>query len=353
MRDLPRNSRRLGASLLLAASIAPTTPAQLLADSVADFSGIQGQNNWVYLYSVGTYNVNALIPFPFFTPGGPPENGYWHREEGSGGYWTAIWDKGCHPNGTTTSYGRKNELNTVTRRWIAPVSGTLNVSGVVKMNDGVGGNGVVGAIHLNGELKWAQAIASNNTQGVPFQIQLCVSVGQWIDFTVDPKDSNDLVDSTGYIATIHGPVVVQPLPTYACPGDSPSMSVTAAPIGTPTYQWRRNAIPLSNGPTGSGSAIFGATTKNLIIQSASSADNAEYDCVVSDACGSMPSDPAPLIIRLGGYADCDNNAALDIDDFICFQTHYAIQSPYADCDADAALTIDDFICFQTLYAIGC
>ncbi len=53
------------------------------------------------------------------------------------------------------------------------------------------------------------------------------------------------------------------------------------------------------------------------------------------------------------YADCDTSGALSIDDFICYQTLFALGDPAADCDADTALTIDDFICFQTLFAIGC
>ncbi len=54
------------------------------------------------------------------------------------------------------------------------------------------------------------------------------------------------------------------------------------------------------------------------------------------------------------YANCDCNAsALDIDDFICFQTRFALADPYADCDADGELTVDDFVCFQTAYAVGC
>ncbi len=52
-------------------------------------------------------------------------------------------------------------------------------------------------------------------------------------------------------------------------------------------------------------------------------------------------------------ADCDASGELDIDDFICFQTRFAISDPYADCDASGGLDIDDFICFQTLFAIGC
>jgi uncharacterized membrane protein len=51
--------------------------------------------------------------------------------------------------------------------------------------------------------------------------------------------------------------------------------------------------------------------------------------------------------------DCDNSGQLNIDDFICFQTFFALGEPKADCDASGALNIDDFICFQTNFAIGC
>ncbi len=51
--------------------------------------------------------------------------------------------------------------------------------------------------------------------------------------------------------------------------------------------------------------------------------------------------------------DCDSSGTLNIDDFICFQTRYAIGDPSADCDASGGLNIDDFICFQTAFAIGC
>ncbi len=53
------------------------------------------------------------------------------------------------------------------------------------------------------------------------------------------------------------------------------------------------------------------------------------------------------------YPDCDGSGSLAIDDFICFQTLFAIGDPSADCDASGSLSIDDFICFQTFFAIGC
>ncbi len=52
-------------------------------------------------------------------------------------------------------------------------------------------------------------------------------------------------------------------------------------------------------------------------------------------------------------ADCDANAQLSIDDFICFMTTYSLGEASADCDGDGSLTIDDFVCFQTAFALGC
>ncbi len=53
------------------------------------------------------------------------------------------------------------------------------------------------------------------------------------------------------------------------------------------------------------------------------------------------------------YADSDASGDLGIDDFITFQTLFALGDPTADCDVSGNLGIDDFICFQTAFAIGC
>ncbi len=63
--------------------------------------------------------------------------------------------------------------------------------------------------------------------------------------------------------------------------------------------------------------------------------------------------PQAVRLRVACYADCDGDGFLAIDDFICFQTLFALGDPFADCDGDAFLSIDDFICFQTFFAIGC
>ena len=53
------------------------------------------------------------------------------------------------------------------------------------------------------------------------------------------------------------------------------------------------------------------------------------------------------------YADCNEDGALTVADFGCFQTAFVAGDPYADCNADGSLTVADFGCFQTKFVAGC
>ncbi len=53
------------------------------------------------------------------------------------------------------------------------------------------------------------------------------------------------------------------------------------------------------------------------------------------------------------YADCDGSGSLNVNDYICFQTKFAIGDPYADCDGNGMRNVNDYICFQTEFALGC
>ncbi len=61
----------------------------------------------------------------------------------------------------------------------------------------------------------------------------------------------------------------------------------------------------------------------------------------------------------GCYPNCDGSTApggaptLNVNDFICFQTKFALGDPYADCDQNGVRNVNDYICFQTKFAIGC
>jgi hypothetical protein len=53
------------------------------------------------------------------------------------------------------------------------------------------------------------------------------------------------------------------------------------------------------------------------------------------------------------YPDCNEDGALTVADFGCFQTRFVAADPYADCNGDSALTVADFGCFQTQFVAGC
>ncbi len=59
------------------------------------------------------------------------------------------------------------------------------------------------------------------------------------------------------------------------------------------------------------------------------------------------------------YANCDDTTTpagaprLDVGDYICFVTRFALRHSYADCDQNGRLDINDYTCFQTKFALGC
>ncbi len=53
------------------------------------------------------------------------------------------------------------------------------------------------------------------------------------------------------------------------------------------------------------------------------------------------------------FPDCNADGSLDIRDYICFQTRFALGEPAADCDGNGQLTLADYTCFQTKFATGC
>ncbi len=91
-------------------------------------------------------------------------------------------------------------------------------------------------------------------------------------------------------------VSVQPVSVTVYSGSGAGFSLTASGSAPFTYQWRRNGIPLSNGATGNGSTIVGATSAGLGIQGAVVTDVANYDCVINNLCGTVTSSSASLTL---------------------------------------------------------
>src|SRR5207248_1986380 len=68
--------------------------------------------------------------------------------------------------------------------------------------------------------------------------------------------------------------------------------------GPYTYQWYAGTTLLTNGPTGSGSIIAGATTASLVVSNVSVADCTNYYAVVTNPGGSAISALAQLDLAI-------------------------------------------------------
>ena len=87
-------------------------------------------------------------------------------------------------------------------------------------------------------------------------------------------------------------ISAQPVDRKVCPGTTAAFTVSAAGAGTVSYRWQKNGSNLSNG-----GHYSGVTTATLTVSNASSADVADYRCVVTADCGSVTSSTASLSLK--------------------------------------------------------
>jgi hypothetical protein len=80
----------------------------------------------------------------------------------------------------------------------------------------------------------------------------------------------------------------QPQPVSMLAGGTASISVQTHGPAT-GFHWRKAGVPLSDG-----GRISGATTPTLTVSSIQTSDQAAYDCVITNSCGSVPSNAAEI-----------------------------------------------------------
>lgn len=185
----------------------------ILADSVCEFSGIQGKDNWYYGYYDGPGMVGVDVTnfhlMSQFVPNGHPAVGdiWWVRE---GTYWTSLWAVGGHGNGALVGSvpPRIRDEHWAVRGWISEVTGEIVVRGhLAKLDhpEALGFNGVTARIFVNNTERWSQFIGPFDSTGRDYELSLAVQVGDRVDFVLDPTDSNDARDASVFTATIFLP----------------------------------------------------------------------------------------------------------------------------------------------------
>ncbi len=145
---------------------------------------------------------------------------------------------------------------------------------------------------------------------------------------------------------------VERLYTGACPAvpnQSPSQSVSigqtvnltaTATGGAPlTFQWERNGQPLSNGPTGHGSTIAGATTTALTITNFAATDVGTYTLTATNPCSSATSDD--IVLSTSNPADINHDGHVDASDLAVLLGAWGTSSPASDLNGDGTVNAAD------------
>ncbi|MFZ4576712.1 MAG: immunoglobulin domain-containing protein, partial [Phycisphaerales bacterium] len=138
-------------------------------------------------------------------------------------------------------------------------------------------------------------------------------------------------------------ITAQPVNRTVCPGPV-SFVVTATGTPAPTYRWRRNGVPMNIATNPS------AATSTLAFSNAGESDNGNYDCVVTNACGSVTSQVGRLTVC---RADYDCSGGVDSDDVIEFFGDWDVSNSSADFNGDGGVDADDVIGFFARWDGGC
>jgi hypothetical protein len=217
--------------------------ATVVADSVNNFSGTQGANNWYYGYYDGALTPATFKLFPNFDPnfssnenallwgdngvlggietaafGGP---GGWYLQW-AGGYWTSLWTDGGHPNQPTPGWDKQGVEQWTVRRWVSDVAGDVTISGLMASLNG--GNMMVSVL-VDGNKVFSQQIPSNET-GYSFSTD--VSLASDVDFVIAPNNGsvvNGATEFTGVVNTV--------------PEPSSIILLGIGAISLAAYAWRR------------------------------------------------------------------------------------------------------------------
>jgi xylan 1,4-beta-xylosidase len=204
--------------------------ADILADSSADFSGVQGGKNWYYGYFPAG-DVYSFTQLPYFNSS---QNEWMHTT--CCPPWTVVGSYSVmHPNGTDSG-----AEEWAVREWISTFNGPATISGkIYKADTNPASPGVFGKVYVNHVLLWNQFIGGTDGVGVTYSLPVTLAAGDVIDFALAPNGA-DYSDSTifaGTITSVYSPVSVDfavPLATNSGSGFLHAITTTSPPAGDVT-----------------------------------------------------------------------------------------------------------------------
>ena len=188
--------------------------ADVIGDSVAEFSHEQGKNGWQYGYwdlstdADGKYNQSTDFKL-FKNFGTDVRNGLsrrteftigevWYLEDGRS--YTSLWAKGGHANSAIGPANYSTAEQWATRRWISDASGTVTISGHAGkvMPWGANWSGECRAtIIVDGEVVFSTVM---DEHGLDYSVAIKVQEKSMVDFLIAPNPSIGVVTFTATIS---------------------------------------------------------------------------------------------------------------------------------------------------------
>jgi hypothetical protein len=180
--------------------------ASAIANSFTQYSNVQGQDDWFWGYrnytkDGGGESYNPDTGFIAFNPDTQWSGSQWDLDPTAENPWTELGAENMHPNSSTAvnAAGYDTGVHWTIRRWVAnqitkvtPLALRYHVH---KANTG-GGNGVTGALYINGQRKDAIVIGGADGVGVTHTYYANVSPRDKIDVILSPR-GGDGIDSDG------------------------------------------------------------------------------------------------------------------------------------------------------------
>jgi len=197
-------------------------PSGTTYSSVADFSNVQGPV-WYYLNGDATQMATYLTSCTS-TTSGP----CW---QGANTYLT-ISATGAHPGDPTFPTTMRS-----TRRWVAPATGTISISGTSSDEVAAGGDGVqFSVVHNSTTTYYTRTIPSGGGVESYSVSTFSVTAGDTVDFIIDPL-TGDFWDGALYTATIVFSATPPPPPPPPDPPPPPPpvISLSAMTTLTPSF----------------------------------------------------------------------------------------------------------------------
>lgn len=377
------NAFRILAAAALCGGMAVTAGAQVVANSITDFSGVQGQGGWFYGYYNGAQNPSGFVQFPTFAAA----RSEWERTPSAWagdnpGYYVTTAANFGHPHAIAGGF---TQVNSAVRRWVSPIAGSVVLEGSFKKTStffsGVQ-DGIIGRVFIDGTQAFTVTIPATDDAIRTFSLPTCLAVGTVVDMAVDPG-ANEFSDGTEFSMTVRrtAPMVADgPLPKMTCPNQITAFGVmvTGGQAGSPlTYRWQIQSVaggtwqefmggqvlaiacPDGTGSSGGTAEAAQSSTATVLMRvkpctggtvNAAAPTTYGVRCIVSDGCSSVTSNVVTLTVC---PADFNCSSAVTVQDVFDFLAAWFDGDARADINAAGGVTVQDVFDFLAAWFQGC